>query len=195
VCPCLRVYRLNSILIWVDGLRPESNLGPADNPNLSSPALSSTELWWQMHHRILVGPSSMYPQKGPLYIRKRSMYISTRETCIFLKKLTLPTALSHQWFGPPIFFSKTFIFSIIFYSTLQISGGGHFRKSCRSRKKESKPSEITCKQLEPARTISKIEKRREFVRALCNEQSPKNSFKRLYIAKGLLLFVEKTSFA
>ena len=61
-------------------------------------------------------------------------------------------------FGPPKFFSKTFTFSIIFYSTLQISGGGHFRKACRSPKKESKPSEITCKQSEPARIICKIRK-------------------------------------
>jgi len=74
-------------------------------------------------------------------------------------------------FGPSKFFSKTFKFSIIFHSTWQIFGGGHFRKACRSRKKESKPSEITCKQSEPARTISKIEKRREFVRALCYEHS------------------------
>jgi len=49
--------------------------------------------------------------------------------------------------------------------------------------------------LEPARTIIKIEKRREFVRALCNEQCPKNSFKRLYIFKGLLDLVEKVSFS
>ena len=80
-------------------------------------------------------------------------------------------------FGPPKFFSKTFKFSIIFYSSLQISGGGHFRKACRSRKKESKPSEITCKHSEPARPISKIEKRKEFVRALWYEPCPKNSFK------------------
>jgi len=46
-------------------------------------------------------------------------------------------------------------------------GGGHFQKACRSRKKESKPSEITCKQSEPARTISQIQKRREFLRVLC----------------------------
>jgi len=56
-------------------------------------------------------------------------------------------------FGPPRFFSQTFMFSIIFYSTLQISGGGHFRNACRSQTKESKPLEITSKQLEPARTI------------------------------------------
>ena len=31
-------------------------------------------------------------------------------------------------FGPP-----KFKFSILFYSTLQISGGGHFQKACRSR--------------------------------------------------------------
>jgi len=73
-----------------------------------------------------------------------------------------PYPLHSIKFCPPKFFSKTFNFSIIFYSTLQISGGGPFRKACRSRKKESKPSEITCKQSEPARTLSKIEKRREF---------------------------------
>ena len=33
------------------GVRPESNRGPADNPNLSSDELFSTELWWRMHHR------------------------------------------------------------------------------------------------------------------------------------------------
>ena len=98
-------------------------------------------------------------------------------------------------FGPPKFFSKTCKFSIIFYSTLQFSRGGHFRKACRSRKKESKQSEIVCKQSEPARTISNIQKRREFVRALCYEQCPKNPFKRLCIVKGLLVLVEKTSFS
>jgi len=100
-------------------------------------------------------------------------------------------------FGPPKFFFKTFKFSIIFYSTFQklSSGGGHFRKACRFRKKESRPSEITCKQSKPDRTISKIQKRREFVQELCNEQCPKNSFKRLYIVKGLLLLVEKASFS
>ena len=42
-------------------------------------------------------------------------------------------------FGLPKFFSNTFKFSIIFYSTLQISGGGgHSPKAYRSRKKESK---------------------------------------------------------
>jgi len=94
-------------------------------------------------------------------------------------------------FGPPKFFSKTFRFSIIFYSIWENFGGGHFRKVCRSRKKESKQSEITCKQSEPARTISEIEKRRESVRALCYQQCPKNSFKRLYIVKELLFLVEK----
>jgi len=32
------------------GFRPESNQGPADNPNLISPALFFIELWWPMHH-------------------------------------------------------------------------------------------------------------------------------------------------
>jgi len=36
-------------------------------------------------------------------------------------------------FGPLKFFSKTFILSIIFYSTLQISGGGHFQKDLEKR--------------------------------------------------------------
>jgi len=75
-------------------------------------------------------------------------------------------------FFPSKFFSKTFKFSIIFYSALQIFGGAHFRKACRSRKNGSKPSEVTCKQSEPARTIFKIEKRREFVRVLCYGQCP-----------------------
>jgi len=83
-----------------------------------------------------------------------------------LQSSTATHPLHRIEFGPPKFFSK-------------LSGGANFRKACRSRKKESKPSEITCKQLEPARTIFKIEKRREFVQALCNEQCPKNSFKRL----------------
>ena len=48
---------------------------------------------------------------------------------------------------------------------------------------------------EPVRSISKIEKRREFVRALCNEECPKYSFKMLYIVKGLLVSVEKASFS
>jgi len=87
-------------------------------------------------------------------------------------------------FGPP----KDF-------STLQFSGGGHFRKACRSRKKESKQSEITFKRSEPARTVAKIQKRREFVRALCYQHCPKKSFKRLYIVKGLLVSVEKASFS
>jgi len=98
-------------------------------------------------------------------------------------------------FGLPKFFCKTFKFSIIFYSTWQISGGGQYRKACRSRKKKSKESEITWKQSEPVRSISKIEKRREFVRALWYEQCTKNSFKRLYTRKGLLVLVEKASFS
>jgi len=69
-------------------------------------------------------------------------------------------------FLSPKLFSKTFKFSIIFYSTWQISGSGQFRKACRSWKKESKQSEITWKQSEPVRSIFKIEKKRGFVRAL-----------------------------
>ena len=97
-------------------------------------------------------------------------------------------------FGPPKFFSKSFKFSIIFYSTWQISGGGQWRKACRSREKESIQSEITWKQSEPVRSISKIEKRREFVRALWYEQCPKNSFKRLYTFKGLMVLSKKLRF-
>jgi len=50
---------------------------------------------------------------------------------------------------------------------------------------------------EPARTFCKIEKIRAFVRhgGLCLEQSPQNSFKRLYTVKGLLVLVEKASFS
>ena len=98
-------------------------------------------------------------------------------------------------FGLLKFFSQTFMFPITIYCTLQLSGGGHFRKACRSQKKESKQSQFTCQQSEPARTLSKIENRREFVRALCYEQCPKNSVKRLYIVKGLLVLVEKASFS
>jgi len=38
---------------WLEltGFRPESKRGPADNLNLLSPALFSTELWWLMHHQ------------------------------------------------------------------------------------------------------------------------------------------------
>jgi len=56
---------------------------------------------------------------------------------------TLPYPLHRYEFGPPKFFSKTFKFAMIFYSTWQILGGGQWRKACRSRKKESKQSEIT----------------------------------------------------
>ena len=82
---------------------------------------------------------------------------------------------------------------MIFYSTWQISGAGQWRNACRSREKESKQSEITWKHSEPVKSISKIEKRREFVRALWYEQCPKYSFKRLYTLKKLLVLVEKAS--
>jgi len=75
----------------------------------------------------------------------------------------------------------------------KVGGGGQCQNACRSRKKESKQSEITWKQLEPVRSICKIEKRREIVRALWYEQCPKNSFIRLYTVKGLLVLVEKFS--
>jgi len=42
--------------------------------------------------------------------------------------------------------------------------------------------------------ISKIEKRREFVRGLCFEKSPKNSFKRLYIVRGCCFWSKKLRF-
>ena len=94
-------------------------------------------------------------------------------------------------FGPLKFFSKTFKFSMIFYSTWQTSGGGQWPKACRFQKKEPKQSEITWKQSEPVRSISTIEKRRlgEFVR-----HCPKDSFKRLYTLKGLLVLVKKLNF-
>jgi len=122
----------------------------------------------------------------------RRRYVQVPGTSV---SVSLRYPLHRIEFGPPKFFSKTCKFSIIFYSTLQFVGGGHFRKACRSRKKESKQSEITFKLSEPARTISKIQKRRDFVRALCCKQCPKNSFKRLYIVKGLLVLVEKASFS
>ena len=89
-------------------------------------------------------------------------------------------------FGQPKFFSKTCKFSVIYYSTWQISGGGQWRKAYRSRRKESKQSQITWKQSEPFRSISQIEKTSEFVRG------PKNSFKWLYTLKGLLVFCRKS---
>jgi len=61
-------------------------------------------------------------------------------------------------FGPPKFFSKIFRFSIIFYSTLQIFGGCHFRKACRSRKKESKSRANSRNLLEPFLRSRKEEK-------------------------------------
>jgi len=42
----------------------------------------------------------------------------------FEKKFALTNPLHRYDFGPPKFFTKTFKFSIIFYSTWQISGGG-----------------------------------------------------------------------
>jgi len=100
------------------------------------------------------------------------------------KKISESSPSLPHWIGSPKFFSKTCKFSIILYSTLRFSGGGHFRKACRSRKKESKHSEITCKQSEPVRTISKIQKRREFVRALCYELCPRWSVSNFQIQIG-----------
>jgi len=72
-------------------------------------------------------------------------------------------------FGPPKFSSKTFKICMICYSTWQISGGGPISKSmlpCRSRKKQLTQSDITWNQSEPVKSNFKVEKRREFVRAL-----------------------------
>jgi len=76
------------------------------------------------------------------------------------------------WIGSADFFfcrnsfPKLLNFHNIFTQLGKFWGGGQCRKACRSRKKVSKPSEITWKQSEPVRSISKIEKRRKFVRAL-----------------------------
>ena len=43
------------------GFLPESNWGPADNPNLSSPTLFSTELWWRIHHQRSFRTLTQYP--------------------------------------------------------------------------------------------------------------------------------------
>jgi len=123
------------------------------------------------------------------------IYMYTYIYVVYIYIYTYTYPLHRYEFGQPKFFSKTFIFSMIYYSTWQITGGGQFRKACRSRKKESKQSEITWKQSEPVTSISKIEKKREFVRALSYEQCLKNSFKRLYTVKGLLVLVEKASFS
>jgi len=48
---------------------------------------------------------------------------------------------------------------------------------------------------DPAGTISKIENKREFVRALWYAECPKKCFKRRYIVKGLLVLVEIFSFS
>jgi len=76
----------------------------------------------------------------------------------FFKMGGVTYPLHRYEFGQPKFFSKTFIFSIIFYSTCHISGGGQFQKVCRSRKKESKQSGITWKQSEPVRSLLRSRK-------------------------------------
>jgi len=106
-----------------------------------------------------------------------------------------PHPLHRIEFGPSKFFPKLANFPSYLTQPCNFSGGATFEKHADPEKKESKQSEITCKQAEPIITISKIQKRREFVRAFCYEQCPKNSFKRLYIVKGLLVLVEKTSFS
>jgi len=120
-------------------------------------------------------------------VRPLPFNISWRsENRVSKSKIESPAHPFHRIeFGPRNFFSKTCKFSIIF------CWGDHFQKACRSRKKESKQSEITCKQSEPARTISEIQKKREFVRALCYAQCPKNALKRFYTAKGLLVLEKK----
>ena len=91
-------------------------------------------------------------------------------------------------------FPKLSNFPQYFTQVGKFRGEAQCWKACRSREKESKQSEIRWKQSELVRSISKIEKRWEFVRALWNEQCPKNSFKRLCSVKGLVL-VEKASFS
>ena len=93
-------------------------------------------------------------------------------------------------FGLPKFFSKTFKFSIIFYSTWQ----GQCRKACRSREKVSKQSEITWKQSEPVKSSSKIERRKEFVRALWYEQCRRILSKGSTFSRGCWFWSEKLHF-
>jgi len=129
---------------------------------------------------------------------QKSGFLFVEKSCKWHSKLSLLVwcyPLHCYKFGPLKFFSKSFKFSITFYSSWQFSGGGQWRKACRSREKESIQSEIMWKQSELVRSISKIEKRKEFVRALWYEQCPKNYFKRLYTLKGLLVLVEKASFS
>ena len=134
------------------------------------------------------------PMKVPI---PRSLVAIFKKAIIVHRKISVSNGskpLHRYEFGPPKFFSRTFQCFIMFYSTWQISGGGQWRKACRSQKKERKQSEITW-------TVGTCEKhfydseRREFVRALWYEQCPKNSFKRLYTLKGLLVLAEKASFS
>jgi len=87
---------------------------------------------------------------------------------------------------------------IIFYSTLRISGGGPIFKTHAEPKKKLKPSEITCEKLELPRylpeTFLRSRKEKRFVGKLGLVQFPKNSFKILYTAEGLLYLVKKASF-
>jgi len=98
-------------------------------------------------------------------------------------------------FGPPEFFSITFKFSIIYCTQLwKFPGGANFDlEKHAALEKKPKPSEITCKQSEPARTGSKIQKRREFVRGLGLVQNPKSSFERFWTTKELLIQVGQKS--
>ena len=100
----------------------------------------------------------------------------------------------HRIWSTEMLFQNFHIFHNILLNFAKFRGG-HFRKECRSRKKESKPSEIKYKKSAPARTILKIKKRWEFVWSSCSEQCPNNSFKRLYIVKGLLVLEGKASFS
>ena len=71
---------------------------------------------------------------------------------LFSNKIA-PIGMSHEFEIP---FQNFQIFHNISLNFAKFRGG-HFRKACRSRKKESKQLEITCKQSEPVRTISMIE--------------------------------------
>ena len=71
--------------------------------------------------------------------------------------------------------------------------GGLFRKACRSIKIVSKPSELTCKQSEPARYISKIEKRRSFgIWAIVQWTMPEWFFQKALHCEGFAGFGRKS---
>ena len=78
---------------------------------------------------------------GGLFYEMRNISIPRRiikRDCLSVRTFQLrwrAHPLHRYEFVPPKSFSKTFNFSIIFYSTCKISGRGQFRKECRSRKK------------------------------------------------------------